>query len=79
MNILYIHGLSSSGNSGTAKRLRELLPNDPIFSPDLPINPYEAINMLQELCKAEKIDIAIGTSMGGMFAQKLRGYKKLRN
>ena len=77
MNILYIHGLSSSGNSGTAKRLRELLPNDTIFSPDLPINPYEAINMLQELCKAEKIDIAIGTSMGGMFAQKLRGYKKI--
>lgn len=77
LNILYIHGLSSSGSSGTADRLRRCLPDDVIFSPDLPIDPDEAITMLQELVKREEIDIVIGTSMGGMFAQKLRGYHKI--
>ncbi len=77
MNILYIHGLSSSGSSATAQRLRDLLPNDIVFSPDLPINPQEALKMLQQLCQSEQIDLVIGTSMGGMFAQKLRGYKKI--
>lgn len=77
MKIVYIHGLSSSGSSGTADRLRKYLPNDCIYSPDLPIDPFEALNMLQEMVDRENIDLVIGTSMGGMFAQKLRGYNKI--
>lgn len=77
MRILYIHGLSSSGSSGTADRLRRYLPDDVIFSPDLPIDPHEALTMLRELVKHEEIDLVIGTSMGGMFAQKLRGCMKI--
>ena len=77
MKILYIHGLSSSGASSTADRLRNLLPKDEIFSPDLPIEPQEALQMLKELVAKEKIDLVIGTSMGGMFAQKLRGFNKI--
>ncbi len=76
MKILYIHGLSSSGNSGTAACLRSLLPYDTIISPDLPIEPMEALELLKRIVKEEKIDLAIGTSMGGMFAQKLRGTPK---
>ena len=77
MKILYIHGLSSSGSSGTADRLRRFLPDDTIFSPDLPTEPQEALTMLKELVEHEHIDLVIGTSMGGMFAQKLRGVKKI--
>lgn len=77
MKILYIHGLSSSGSSGTADRLRRFLPDDTIFSPDLPTEPQEALTMLKELVEHEHIDLIIGTSMGGMFAQKLRGVKKI--
>lgn len=77
MKILYIHGLSSSGSSGTADRLRRFLPNDVILSPDLPIEPREALTMLKELVEREQIDLVVGTSMGGMFAQKLRGYNKI--
>lgn len=77
MKILYVHGLSSSGSSGTADRLRKFLPDDIIFSPDLPVEPQEALAMLKELVGHEQIDLVIGTSMGGMFAQKLRGYKKI--
>lgn len=77
MKILYIHGLSSSGASSTVDRLRNLLPNDKIFSPDLPIEPQEALQLLKQLVEKENIDLVIGTSMGGMFAQKLRGFHKI--
>lgn len=77
MKILYIHGLSSSGSSGTADTLRRFLPDDIIFSPDLPVESQEALTMLKELVEREQIDLVIGTSMRGMFAQKLRGYKKI--
>ena len=48
INILYIHGLSSSGTSETAERLRRYLPDDVIFSPDLPVDPDEALATLPE-------------------------------
>ena len=75
--LLYIHGLSSSGNSNTAKNLALLLPDVEIIAPDLPIQPIEALQLLQEICKTESPDIIIGTSMGGMFAQQMHGYKKI--
>ena len=77
MNILYIHGLSSSGNASTSNNLRLLLPDHNVFSPDLPIDPQEALTLLQTIVKEQNIDIAVGTSMGGMFAQKLRGTRKI--
>ena len=61
--ILYIHGLSSSGSSSTAKNLRMFCPNYEILSPDLPILPDEALDMLRSLCKKEHPNIIIGTSM----------------
>ena len=75
--ILYIHGLSSSGASSTAQKLREDLPDFNVLSPDLPIHPDEALALLHSVCEAEKPQILIGTSMGGMFAQQIRGFKKI--
>lgn len=75
--ILYVHGLSSSGNSNTVKALRQLLVDDCILAPDLPINPVEALELLHDLCHHENPDAIIGTSMGGMFAQHLHGYRKI--
>ena len=75
--LLYIHGLSSSGNSNTAKNLALLLPDVEIIAPDLPIHPTEALRLLHDICKTESPDIIIGTSMGGMFAQQMHGYKKM--
>lgn len=76
-SILYVHGLSSSGSSSTAGYLRQLLPEYDILSPDLPIDPQEACSMLKELCELHHPSLIIGTSMGGMFAQQLKGYKKI--
>lgn len=75
--ILYIHGLSSSGASTTAVTLQKLLPEYVVLSPDLPIKPFEALSMLHAFAEKERPQIIIGTSMGGMFAQQLRGYKKI--
>lgn len=75
--ILYIHGLSSSGASGTARNLQALLPDMRVIAPDLPIDPDEALAMLRNLVATERPDIVIGTSMGGMFAQQLYDCKKI--
>lgn len=75
--ILYLHGLSSSGQSSTAKNLRVLYPDYEILSPDLPILPSETLEMLRTLCEKECPDIIIGTSMGGMFAGQLKGHYKI--
>ena len=75
--ILYIHGLSSSGASSTVVSLRQLLPELIVLSPDLPINPFDALELLHDICQTEKPDLIIGTSMGGMFAQQMHGYKKI--
>ena len=78
MKILYVHGLSSSGASSTVGNLKRLLSvEDTVIAPDLPIDPKKAVELLSQICQKEQPDIIVGTSMGGMFAQKLRGYPKL--
>lgn len=75
--ILYIHGFASSGNSGTAMEIQRLLPDCRVISPDLPVDPFEAFDMLSRIVRDELVDIAVGTSMGGMFANLLRGIPRL--
>ena len=78
-NIVYFYGLSSSGKSRTGKKLRELFPNDNVMTPDIPSNPKEAIPFLKKLVSEldpEKT-IIVGTSMGGMYAQQMTGFKRI--
>ena len=77
MKILYFHGFASSGATGTAETLRRLLPEVDIISPDIPVDPQDALPFLQELCKQENPDLIIGTSMGAMYAQQMFGYRKI--
>lgn len=77
MIILYIHGLSSSGQSGTVDLLRRHFPQACIIAPDLPLEPTAALQLLKEICETNHPDLIIGTSMGGMFAQQLFGYRKI--
>jgi len=80
MKILYLHGFASSGNNGSVRLLRSLLPDDEIISPDIPVEPAEALPMLERLCAEEDPDLVIGTSMGGMYAEQLSGrYRILVN
>lgn len=75
--ILFLHGFASSGQSGTAKTLRLLIPNATVIAPDIPVDPLEAQDYLKALADKEKPDLVIGTSMGGMYGELLHGYDRI--
>lgn len=75
--VLYVHGFASSGQSGTVTRLRTVMPQARVIAPDLPVNPHEAIALLHTICEQEKPDLIIGTSMGGMYTEQLRGFDRI--
>ena len=75
--VLYVHGFGSSGQSGTVTRLRTVMPNARVLAPDLPVEPNEAIALLHTICQEEKPDLIIGTSMGGMYTEQLRGFDRI--
>ena len=77
MKIVYFHGFGSSGASGTVEILRRILPNDEIIAPDIPIEPLEALPYLKEYCEEQQPDLIIGTSMGGMYAHQMKGFKRM--
>ena len=72
MNILYLHGYGSSGQSSTVEYLKKSLPDYyHIEAPDIPVDPAEALPFLKRLCEEEHFSVIIGTSMGGMYAHQL--------
>ncbi len=77
MLLIYFHGFASSGASGTVELLRKMLPSATIIAPDIPVDPVEALPMLQELVAAEQPDIIVGTSMGGMYCQQMHGHLRI--
>lgn len=71
--LLYIHGLASSGDSNSAKEIQRYLPKTRVISPDLPVDPQEAYDMLCRIIDDEEVDVMVGSSMGGMFANVING------
>ena len=59
--ILYIHGFASAGSTGTAERLRILMPQATVISPDVPVQPLEALDTLKALCDKERPDLIVGS------------------
>lgn len=78
-NIVYLHGLSSSGSSRTGKILSDIFLKENVLTPDIPVSPSVALLFLREL--VSKLDpentIILGTSMGGMYAQQMSGFKRI--
>lgn len=75
--ILYLHGFASSGQNGTVRAMTTLLPETRIIAPDIPVEPQEALTFLNDLCAKENPDLIIGASMGGMYAELLRGFDRI--
>ena len=75
--IMYVHGFLSSAQSGTVKMLQELMPNATLLAEDIPVHPEEGIEMLQKMAETEKPDLIIGTSMGGMYTELLKGFDRI--
>ena len=77
MKILFIHGLASSGAYKMASSLRILLKPEAVIAPDLPIEPFAALDLLEDICRREQPELVAGLSLGGFLAQKLRGRRKI--
>ena len=75
--MMYVHGFASSGSSGTVMNLRRSLPGWRVIAPDLPVDPFEALELLRTIVKEEQPEIVVGTSMGGMYAQQLWGVPRI--
>ncbi len=81
--LLYLHGFASSGSSGTVTLLRheywERRSSDKVvvIAPDIPVDPAEALPMLKDLATKEVPTLIVGTSMGAMYAQQLRGFERV--
>ena len=75
--LLYVHGFASSGSSGTVMTLRRHLDSWSVIAPDLPVDPFDALEMLREIVEKEQPDVVVGTSMGGMFTQQLWGVSRI--
>lgn len=70
MNILYLHGFQSSSNSNTVAYLKQQLHknNHTLYCFDLPHQPKLSIQKIKQKIVELKIDIIIGTSLGGVYA-----------
>ena len=75
--LMYVHGFGSSAQSGTVEMLRTLMPGATVVARDIPLHPAEAMDMLRRMCSEEQPDLIIGTSMGGMYAEQLRGFDRI--
>lgn len=74
---MYVHGFASSGSSGTVMALRRYLTEYRVVAPDLPVDPFESMELLRSMVDSEKPLVVIGTSMGGMYTQQLWGVPRI--
>ena len=78
--VIYLHGFSSAGSTGTATMLRNYLYQDygvSVLSPDIPVMPKEALAFLKNYIDHENPDLIIGTSMGAMYAELIKGRMRI--
>ncbi len=75
--IMYVHGFGSAASTNTVALLQTLLPSARVIAEDIPLHPEEGIKMLRDMAEREKPDLIIGTSMGGMYTEMLRGYDRI--
>ena len=75
--LVYVHGFASSGSSGTVMALRRHMPAWRVIAPDLPVDPFEALELVRGVVEEENPDIVVGTSMGGMYVQQLWGVPRI--
>lgn len=69
--ILYIHGFASCGSGQKVECLREYFTHDRVISPDLAIEPDQALTQLQSIITSSAVSLLIGSSLGGFYADYL--------
>ena len=64
---LYVHGMGSGAKSGTKSSLGHYLDNYEWLSPELPVEPGEAMTILEDYVKVFSPTLIAGTSLGGLY------------
>lgn len=69
--ILFLHGLNWSGSCPIARALQtELADIAEVVSPDLPVDPEEAIATILDICDRWQPDLLVGSSYGAFLGQQ---------
>jgi len=70
LNIVYLHGFGSSGQSDKVTALKKHYnsPEFNVISPTLPVNSKDAIKEITKILSTNDNFILIGTSLGGFYA-----------
>lgn len=69
--ILYLHGFASCGEGNKSLELKSYFGTDNVIAADLPPSPLDAIHMIEEILSTTRIDVLIGSSLGGFYATYL--------
>ena len=70
--ILFLHGFFASGQCVPAVALREAFEGRAeVLTPDLPIHPNMALELIRNICDWEHPDLLVGNSCGSFYAQML--------
>jgi hypothetical protein len=70
--IIFLHGFFASGSCLPALTLKEALQGKAeVLTPDLPMDPTEALAFIHDLCDRERPDLLVGNSCGSFYAQML--------
>lgn len=64
---LYVHGMGSGAKSGTKSSLGHYLDGYEWLSPELPVEPAEAMAILDDYVKVFEPKLIVGTSLGGLY------------
>lgn len=76
---MFFHGFASAASSGNAIEMRNSLYEEgvEVKAIDIPVMPVEAIRRLKDWVEQEKPDLIVGTSMGAMYAEQMKGIKRI--
>jgi len=75
--ILFIHGFASRGLGNKSRALLEHFGAGEVLTPDLPHQPWQAIELLEQLLAEHPVDLLVGSSLGGYYATWLNRQRSL--
>jgi len=64
---LYVHGMGSGAKSGTKSSLGHYIGGYEWLSPELPVEPEEAMEILEDYVRVFSPALIAGTSLGGLY------------
>ncbi len=75
---LYVHGMGSGAKSGTRSSLGHYLDGYEWLSPELPVEPEEAMAVLEDYVRVFSPALITGTSLGGLYLLYLDAPKAVK-